>query len=168
MYLQFNMQGFLNSSQQQSSPARIPRNPSQSSSPNLVHALPPLPPPSFPPSKPTCDSQLHRKMCPSSVPVRRSSLEQNNTANYQNYTTKYQNNTASYQNNTANYQNKTTNFSTKNTEDLQKKERHVWRSCERSDTNTVMDEAITPTNDEMLLTESKVKIPVKSCPECIC
>ena len=129
------MQVYPNSSQQQSSPARIPRNPSQSSSPNLVHALPPLPPPSFPPSKPTCDSQLPRKMCPS-VPVRRSSLDRNNT----------------------------TNYSRKNTEHIREEE----RSSEISDANTVIDEVKTPTNEEILLTESKVKTPVKSCPEYIC
>ena len=48
-------------------------------SPNLVHALPPLPPATAYNSKPLYRTPLLRKLCPT-VPVRRSSLERPDTS----------------------------------------------------------------------------------------
>ena len=72
----------------QNAPSEISSSSSRSSnplnsSPNLVHALPPLPPPPVSISKPISCGHLTRKLGPT-IPVRRSSLDRPSASNNQN------------------------------------------------------------------------------------
>ena len=101
-------------------------------SPNLIHALPPLPPATAHNSKPHYRTPLPRKFCPT-VPVRRSSLERPDTTSMKNIKTQRINQKAGSHN-------------------LDRSDSHAKANNEEH----LHEGEITPTNERIFVMETKV------------